>query len=57
MALYLGALHLRIPPRDWRLIVMRAVAEVGAAYFFLTALLQHAAGQCHRDPAGRCRWP
>jgi S-adenosylmethionine uptake transporter len=38
MALYLGALHLRIPPRDRLLIVIRALAEVGSAYFFLTAL-------------------
>ncbi|MDX5384291.1 MAG: DMT family transporter [Rhodobacterales bacterium] len=38
MALYLGALHLRIPPRDRWLIVIRALAEVGSAYFFLTAL-------------------
>ena len=38
MALYLGALHLRIPPRDRLLIVIRALSEVGSAYFFLTAL-------------------
>ena len=38
MALCLGALHLRIPPRDRLLIVIRALAEVGSAYFFLTAL-------------------
>lgn len=33
-----GALHLRISRRDKGLIVLRIVAEVGAAYFFLTAL-------------------
>ena len=38
MALYLGALHLRIPRRDRWLIVIRALSEVGSAYFFLTAL-------------------
>jgi S-adenosylmethionine uptake transporter len=38
MAWYVGALHLRIPPRDRWLIVIRALAEIGSAYFFLTAL-------------------
>lgn len=38
MALYMGALHLRIPSSDRWLIVIRALAEVGSAYFFLTAL-------------------
>ncbi|MDX1822913.1 MAG: DMT family transporter [Paracoccaceae bacterium] len=38
MAWYLGALHLRIPGQDRMLIVIRAVAEIGSAYFFLTAL-------------------
>lgn len=33
-----GALHLRIPRRDMGLIALRVFAEVGAAYFFLTAL-------------------
>ncbi|MBR9652213.1 DMT family transporter [Thalassovita aquimarina] len=32
------ALHLRMPRRDKGLIVLRAIAEIGAAYFFLTAL-------------------
>ncbi|MYM56071.1 DMT family transporter [Thalassovita mangrovi] len=32
------AMHLRMPRRDKGLIGLRAVAEVGAAYFFLTAL-------------------
>jgi S-adenosylmethionine uptake transporter len=34
----MGALHLRIPRADRWLIGLRMVAEVGAAYFFLTAL-------------------
>lgn len=34
----LGALRLDLPARDWRLIALRALAEVGAAWFFLTAL-------------------
>ncbi len=33
-----GALHLRIPRRDMGLMALRVFAEVGAAYFFLTAL-------------------
>lgn len=38
MAWYVGALHLRIPPRDRALITLRMLAEIGSAYFFLTAL-------------------
>lgn len=34
----LGAFRVRIARRDWGLVVLRMVAEVGAAYFFLTAL-------------------
>ncbi|MGH1356844.1 MAG: DMT family transporter [Thalassovita sp.] len=34
----MGALHFRIPRGDRWLIALRMVAEVGAAYFFLTAL-------------------
>ena len=34
-----GALHLRIPRRDWKLIAIRSASEVAAAYFFVTALL------------------
>ena len=34
-----GALHLRIPLRDWKLIAIRSASEVAAAYFFVTALL------------------
>jgi len=38
MAWKMGVLHMRIPARDRGLIVLRMIAEVGAAYFFLTAL-------------------
>lgn len=38
IAVRTGALRARPPGRDWRLIGWRAVAETGAAYFFLTAL-------------------
>jgi drug/metabolite transporter (DMT)-like permease len=38
MAWYVGALHLRIPRRDRALITLRMFAEIGSAYFFLTAL-------------------
>lgn len=38
MAWYVGALHLRIPAKDRALITLRMLAEVGSAYFFLTAL-------------------
>ncbi|MFZ5963946.1 DMT family transporter [Thalassococcus sp. BH17M4-6] len=34
----LNALRLDLPRRDWGLIALRAVAEVAAAWFFLTAL-------------------
>lgn len=38
LARALGALRWRIPRRDWGLVALRTVAEVGAAYFFITAL-------------------
>ena len=38
LARYLGAIHLRIARRDWGLIAIRCCAEIGATYFFLTAL-------------------
>jgi len=38
MAWKMGALHMRIPVRDRGLVALRMIAEVGAAYFFLTAL-------------------
>ncbi len=34
----MGALRARLPRRDWGLMALRTAAEVGAAYFFLTAL-------------------
>ena len=34
----LGRIHFNIARRDWGLIALRSLAEVGAAYFFLTAL-------------------
>lgn len=39
LARSLGALRFRVARRDWGLIAIRAAAEVGAAYFFVTALL------------------
>lgn len=39
LARYLGSLRLSVARRDWMLIGLRAAAEVGAAYFFVTALL------------------
>lgn len=39
LARYLGGLDFKIASRDWILIAIRSLAEVGAAYFFVTALL------------------
>ena len=39
LARWLGTIHFRIARRDWGLIALRSAAEVGAAYFFITALL------------------
>lgn len=39
LAWRLGALDFRIPRRDWGLIFARSLSEIGATYFFLTALL------------------
>ena len=39
LARHLGALHLRMARRDAVLLALRCVAEVAAAYFFLTALM------------------
>jgi len=36
---WLGTIHFRIRAQDWMLIAVRSMAEVGAAYFFITALL------------------
>lgn len=38
MARTMGAVRLDLAGRDWALIVVRTLAEIGAAYFFLTAL-------------------
>lgn len=37
-AIVVGQLRLRHSRRDWYLLILRALADVGAAYFFLTAL-------------------
>ncbi len=34
----LGPMHLRLNRRDWKLVAIRSAAEVGASYFFVTAL-------------------
>lgn len=39
LARHLGALTLRFPRRDWGLIGLRSLGEIGVAYFFLTALM------------------
>lgn len=39
LARYLGTLHLRFSGRDKGLILLRCLTEVGATYFFLTALM------------------
>lgn len=39
LARHLGALKLNLPRHDWFLIALRGLSEVGAAYFFLTALM------------------
>lgn len=38
LTMYLGQLRGRLPRREWGLIAVRSLAEVGAAWFFLTAL-------------------
>lgn len=38
LALYMRTLRLTLPRRDWGLIALRTAGEVGATYFFLTAL-------------------
>jgi len=35
---HLGRIDLRLPRRDWQVIGLRSLAEVAAAYFFLSAL-------------------
>lgn len=39
LARYLGALRFDLSRRDWGLVALRSASEIGAAYFFLTALL------------------
>ena len=39
LARWLGAIHFRIARRDWGLIAIRSASEIGAAFFFITALL------------------
>jgi drug/metabolite transporter (DMT)-like permease len=40
LARHLGALKADLELRDWVLIALRSLSEVGAAYFFLTALMK-----------------
>ena len=35
----LGPMHLDVSRRDWGFIALRCTAEIGAAYFFLSALM------------------
>ncbi len=39
LARWLGSMHWNIGRRDWGLIALRSAAEISAAYFFITALL------------------
>ena len=39
LARSLGALRWRLPARDWGLIAVRSVADIGTTFFFLTALV------------------
>ncbi|WP_127114805.1 DMT family transporter [Shimia sediminis] len=39
LARFLGAIRLDIPKRDWAMIALRTASEIGAAYFFITALM------------------
>lgn len=38
LARALGGLRLDLPRRDWNLVGLRTIGEIGAAYFFITAL-------------------
>ncbi len=40
LAVLTGGFRLRAPRRDWMLVGMRAMSEMGATYCFLTALMQ-----------------
>lgn len=39
LARHLGALRFNLSRQDWMLVALRSVSEIGAAYFFLTALM------------------
>ncbi len=39
MARRMGAIKLRLPKADWAMIALRTVSEIGAAFFFVTALM------------------
>jgi S-adenosylmethionine uptake transporter len=39
LARSMGAIRLRLPAKDWGLIALRTTSEIGAAYFFITALM------------------
>jgi len=38
LAIALGGLKLRLPRREWKLIALRSVTEIGSAYFFISAI-------------------
>lgn len=38
MSRWLGGLNFRMPRRDWGLVLTRSLSEIGATYFFITAL-------------------
>lgn len=38
MSRWLGGLNFRMPRRDWALVLTRSLSEIGATYFFITAL-------------------
>lgn len=40
LAHWQGVFRLRLPRRDWGLIALRTIGEIGGAYFFLTALFK-----------------
>lgn len=38
MSRWLGGLNFRMPRRDWGLVLLRSLSEIGATYFFINAL-------------------
>lgn len=38
MSRWMGGLNFRMPHKDWALVLTRSLSEVGATYFFITAL-------------------